>query len=56
MTGVLESFRAIQKNVLADENDKIGDCRDAGNVDGDAAVVVDNNLQSIQVYEVEYIV
>ena len=33
MTGVLESFRAIQKNVLADENDKIGDCRDAGNVD-----------------------
>ena len=53
---VLESFRAIQKNVLADENDKIGDCRDAGNVDGDAAVVVDNNLQSIQVYEVEYIV
>ena len=53
---VLESFRAIQKNVLADENDKIGDCRDAGDVDGDAAVVVDNNLQSIQVYEVEYIV
>ena len=53
---VLESFRAIQKNVLVGENDKIGDCRDAGNVDGDAAVVVDSNLQSIQVYEVEYIV
>ena len=55
MTGVLEFLRVIQKNVLADENGKIGDCRDAGNVDWDAAVAVDSNLQSIQVYEVEYI-
>ena len=33
MMEVLESFQAIQKNVLVDENDKIGDCCDAGNAD-----------------------